>query len=67
MVTNDSMEVPTPGTIQLIDADGTVRSRHTKDSGGQDIILIPQPSSDPEDPLNWTYCRKLLHTSCVVM
>ncbi|KAF1966206.1 MFS general substrate transporter [Bimuria novae-zelandiae CBS 107.79] len=25
-----------------------------------DIILIPQPSSDPNDPLNWSYWKKLI-------
>lgn len=26
----------------------------------KDIVLVPKPSSDPEDPLNWTRKRKLL-------
>jgi hypothetical protein len=30
---------------------GTVRLRHVETN---DIILIPTPSSDPNDPLNWS-------------
>ncbi|RGP80750.1 major facilitator superfamily transporter [Fusarium longipes] len=29
----------------------------------QDIVLVPRPSSDPEDPLNWSYRRKILAVS----
>ncbi|KAH8900326.1 major facilitator superfamily transporter [Thozetella sp. PMI_491] len=53
-----------PGTIQLIDADGHLKGKHAATS---DIVLIPAPSEDPEDPLNWPLRRKLLSTSCVVM
>ena len=35
--------------------------------GQTDIILVPSPSEDPEDPLNWTFQRKALATSCVVV
>lgn len=50
------MSLPVPGTVHLVDLDGTLRVRHGK--GKQDIVLIPQPSSDPEDPLNWSERRK---------
>lgn len=47
-----------PGTVYLVD-----KSRGGGAAGGsgskQDIILVPQPSSDPEDPLNWSLPRKL--------
>ncbi|KAJ9296688.1 hypothetical protein DTO271G3_4887 [Paecilomyces variotii] len=33
--------------------------------GDQDIILVPTPSDDPDDPLNWSPRRKLLSTICV--
>jgi hypothetical protein len=47
-----------PGTVLLVELAG-------HDSGGKhasdrsDIVLVPQPSKDPEDPLNWTRKRKL--------
>ncbi|RDW69776.1 hypothetical protein BP6252_08796 [Coleophoma cylindrospora] len=54
-----------PGTVQLIDENGELHVKHS--SAAHDIVLVPLPSDDPEDPLNWTRKRKLLHTSCVVM
>ncbi|KAF4825908.1 putative MFS-type transporter [Colletotrichum siamense] len=56
-----------PGTSRLIDVDGSVIGQHASGSGENDIVLIPRPSEDPEDPLNWTRKRKLLATSCVVL
>ncbi|KXH55448.1 major facilitator superfamily transporter [Colletotrichum salicis] len=56
-----------PGTTRLIDVDGSVISKHASGSDEADIILIPRPSEDPEDPLNWTKKRKWLATSCVLM
>ncbi|KAK1988397.1 major facilitator superfamily transporter [Colletotrichum cereale] len=56
-----------PGTSRLIDVDGSVITKHASTSGEQDIVLIPRPSDDPEDPLNWTKKRKLLATSCVIV
>lgn len=56
-----------PGTVQLIDIDGTARSKTVQENDTADIILIPTPTADPEDPLNWTFRRKMLSTSCIVM
>ncbi|TEA12921.1 putative MFS-type transporter [Colletotrichum sidae] len=56
-----------PGTTKLIDVDGSVLGQHASGSDEKDIVLIPRPCEDPEDPLNWTKRRKLLATSCVVM
>lgn len=45
-----------PGTILLWDA------AHADHAGGAtrgEVVLQPQPSSDPEDPLNWSRPRKL--------
>ena len=51
-----------PGTVHLVDvARQMTLSRHDASHG--DIVLIPRPSSDPDDPLNWTYRRKLLAVS----
>lgn len=47
-----------PGTVLLVELAG-------HDSGGKhasdrsDIVLVPQPSRDPEDPLNWSRRRKM--------
>lgn len=48
-----------PGTVHLIDVGGDMNARHLEGSK-KDIVLVPKPSSDPEDPLNWTRKRKLL-------
>jgi hypothetical protein len=60
-------EVLPPGTVRLIDTTGQQNSKHAEGKGLQDIILVPSPSEDPEDPLNWTFKRKLLATSCIVV
>lgn len=50
-----------PGTVHLVDLDHTMHAQH---AGNGDIILDPSPSSDPDDPLNWTPRRKLMATIC---
>lgn len=55
-----------PGTVTLIDLEHVVETRRL-DRGDRDIILIPAPSNDPDDPLNWSRRRKLLSTVCVSM
>ena len=55
-----------PGSVQLIDLDHSIRTRHA--SGiKQDVVLIPTPSSDPDDPLNWSPRRKALSTFCWIL
>jgi hypothetical protein len=47
-----------PGTVLLVDlAGGHSGGKHASDRS--DIVLVPQPSSDPEDPLNWSRKRKM--------
>ncbi|KAH7126064.1 major facilitator superfamily domain-containing protein [Dactylonectria macrodidyma] len=41
-----------------------MNSRHAED-GNRDIVLIPTPSDDPDDPLNWSHRRKTLLLSCL--
>lgn len=53
-----------PGTVTLVDVNHVLTARHL-DHGDQDIVLIPAPSDDPDDPLNWSPRRKLLSTVCV--
>lgn len=42
-------------------------TKHADGKDVKDIVLIPRPSDDPEDPLNWSFRRKLLSTSCIVV
>ncbi|KAJ5413724.1 hypothetical protein N7509_000351 [Penicillium cosmopolitanum] len=53
-----------PGTVTLVDVEHMLHTRHLE-SGNGDIVLIPTPSHDPDDPLNWSPKRKLLSTVCV--
>ena len=55
-----------PGTEHLVDLERTLGAKYA--SGGQgDVILIPTPSDDPDDPLNWSGKRKLLSTASISM
>jgi hypothetical protein len=56
-----------PGTVHLVDLEGTMATKHADGKDVNDIVLIPRPSDDPDDPLNWSFRRKLLATSCVVV
>ncbi|KAK3672392.1 hypothetical protein LTR78_007699 [Recurvomyces mirabilis] len=44
-----------PGTVYL------VQGAHQVGLSSQDIILHPTPSSDPSDPLRWSFWRKTYH------
>lgn len=53
-----STDMDVPGTVHLIDLDdSTLPTRHA--DGSSNIILVPQPSSSPNDPLNWSKARKM--------
>ncbi|CAK7236227.1 hypothetical protein SBRCBS47491_009566 [Sporothrix bragantina] len=55
-----------PGTVYLVDVHHNVAARHAKGKGqDDDIVLIPTPSNDPNDPLNWSSRRKTLSTICL--
>lgn len=41
-----------PGTVHLVDLDGKMTTKHTDGKDINDIILIPRPSDNPDDPLN---------------
>lgn len=47
-----------PGTVHLVDVGGDMHARHL--DGNKEIVLVPKPSSDPQDPLNWTRKRKMM-------
>ncbi|KAE9994624.1 hypothetical protein EG327_006767 [Venturia inaequalis] len=54
-------ETAVPGTVHLIDIDGNVRGKHAS-GRNTDVVLVPAPSNDPDDPLNWSPRRKLIST-----
>jgi hypothetical protein len=50
-----------PGTVLLVDVDHVSRSEHLENG---DIVLVPTPSQDLNDPLNWSKARKVLAIVC---
>jgi hypothetical protein len=56
-----------PGTIHLVDLEGVMRGQHASGPQLNDVVLIPAPSNDPDDPLNWSPKRKMLSTACMSM
>lgn len=43
--------LPVPGTVHLVDLEGTMRAKHAKGSL-HDVVLVPAPSADPDDPVS---------------
>jgi MFS family permease len=62
MLSNNHEDEPIPGTVYLVDVNGQATS-DLHDASHTDILLVPRPSSDPNDPLNWSRGRKLLAVS----
>ncbi|KAG0673731.1 hypothetical protein C6P40_002627 [Pichia californica] len=55
-------DISIPGTTVLVGDVNEIKLLGLKEKKNNDeIILIPQPSSDPNDPLNWSNLRKHLH------
>ncbi|OJJ29834.1 hypothetical protein ASPWEDRAFT_177572 [Aspergillus wentii DTO 134E9] len=48
-----------PGTVFLVDVTHQTSTKHASGKH-DDIVLIPPPSEDPNDPLNWSTRRKNL-------
>jgi hypothetical protein len=54
------------GTVKLVDGTTPINrwlivdSHQFKDKENSDIVLVPQPSDDPNDPLNWPKHKKAL-------
>lgn len=57
-------KVPTPGTVQLVDTNGILNVKHGEDH--HDIVLVPQPSDHPDDPLRWSKTRKTQNVFCIM-
>lgn len=67
MSSSQSLPVDTtPGTVHLVDLTHSMHTRHA-DGVASEIILVPTPSTDPDDPLNWSPGRKRMAivTVCV--
>ncbi|KAI0384745.1 putative MFS transporter [Hypomontagnella monticulosa] len=58
-------ESQVPGTVHLVDLEHIMATRHARDQ--KDIVLVPTPSTDPDDPLNWTPRRKYLALTCALL
>lgn len=58
-------ESSVPGTVHLVDLEHTLQTRHAKTH--RDIVLVPTPSADPDDPLNWTPGRKHRALACALL
>ena len=54
------------GTVHLVDIEHVLNTKHAKGSQ-QDIVLVPPPSSDLDDPLNWSPRRKALSSACWIV
>ncbi|KAG7897546.1 hypothetical protein KL907_005415 [Ogataea polymorpha] len=53
-----------PGTSHLVDLDHSEQAVAETKEG---IVLIPTPSDDPNDPLNWSRNRKWLNMFCIIV
>ncbi|KAK5947094.1 Major facilitator superfamily transporter [Knufia obscura] len=55
-----------PGTRRLFDENGNTLpgDEHLLKHG--DIVLVPQPTESPNDPLNWSNARKIWHSFLVL-
>lgn len=67
-LTQDDLE-DLPGTRRLFDSEGHMLlvpggdATSLKKHG--DIVLVPQPTDSPNDPLQWSLVRKIWHTALV--
>ncbi|SCU89875.1 LADA_0F00254g1_1 [Lachancea dasiensis] len=52
-----------PGNSHLV----TVNEHKKNGEQRAEVILIPAPSDDPDDPLNWTPIRKWVSVACVLI
>lgn len=60
----DIDESQIPGTVLLVDVEHTAEALHSQSK--DNIILIPTPSNDINDPLNWSTWRKRKHLICLI-
>ncbi|KAI1618255.1 serine/threonine kinase 16 [Exophiala viscosa] len=61
-----AMDESLPGTLRLFDANGNpLATEGTGLKKHGDIVLVPQPSESPNDPLQWSLSRKIWHSFLV--
>ena len=58
---------PVRGTVHLVDVQGDLDSKHLPGSRKNGIVLVPAPSDDSEDPLNWSAKRKGLASASICL
>ncbi|POS74757.1 hypothetical protein DHEL01_v206845 [Diaporthe helianthi] len=67
-LTQDELE-DIPGTRRLFDSEGHTLLSLSGDASSLkkhgDIVLVPQPTDSPNDPLQWSMVRKIWHTALV--
>lgn len=67
-LTQDELE-DVPGTRRLFDSEGHTLLSLSGDASSLkkhgDIVLVPQPTDSPNDPLQWSLARKIWHTALV--
>ena len=56
-----------PGTVHLVDLADTLYIKHGSEGGHKDIVLLPQPTKEYDDPLNWSRARKLLSANVLLL
>lgn len=54
-----------PGTRRIYDANGNPLESDAGLKKSGDIVLVPQPTESPNDPLHWALPRKIWHSSLV--
>ena len=62
-----SDETLLPGTKRLYDEQGYALSRHSELKKHGDIVLAPQPTDHPDDPLHWGRSRKCWHAFLLLL
>ncbi|CDK26107.1 unnamed protein product [Kuraishia capsulata CBS 1993] len=56
-----------PGTSHLVEFDQVKLNELEVEPKEKDVVLIPTPTTDPNDPLNWSLRRKWLNMFCMVV
>ncbi|KAH6658748.1 major facilitator superfamily domain-containing protein [Truncatella angustata] len=54
-----------PGTVHLVDLEHSLTAQHARNQA--DVLLVPAPSQNPDDPLNWSPQRKNLAVACALL
>lgn len=59
----DSEDIP--GTTYLVNT--KINPAELNETVKKEIVLIPHPSNNPKDPLNWSRRRKLIQVFCLIL